>query len=860
MIFKKIDLKGYKLFNNIGIKRFTAEFIAPIVIIIGRNGCGKSSLLKAISAYSQNKADYEKDGRVSIEVEHDRETIELGVDYGEKHPYYIRKDNINLNDSGNTGTHNDIVDSVFGHTSSLEKLLRFEYRMSRMTKKERKEFLMDFNPYDLGMVLEFQKKVSSSLRSIRSNIKMLSQRKLVLEDKAIPVDELEKLKAKVAHLKKEYIDLDKDLSVLQVQLTEFYDQRKDLLNKDRSLTNLTLQKFKGRMEQLSYELRMMWKENEHLYLNQDIKHMVHGQHIPEYIQQLQESMLHLEINIKDKLDKLAQYKSYQALDLDKEVTPRKDRLKVIEDLMVGLPNHEVIPSLASIQLIELSQVILPTLIDNCALLVKCQCKFFHPTQIQKISNKYQWLQTKIKGLTLTLGNYGSSLSNSEAAVFRLKGSTYPGACILNQCILRKDVDIRIEEQEDLVRQYTDLILTMERRLTRYNKALDKFGKILQDYESYKELIGYFGEIHSPYPWLIKLLVEDNKLIPLLNNNITKFIFKVKTLKKQVEEKNTLLQLEEERRTLLYELSKLEDPNIPVKNLIDGIVKNLEKDLHDSQLEHKHLQTNITNLGSLMNADRVYNAKRDLMIKTYEKYQLWYQYEVNRHQIELYEFIRDTIKDKRASINDQLIDSESLLKGQDNIRVILDTEILPVLQDLLKKEVEYDLIEKSMSPSGLPKNYLLSYINNIIENTNRSLAQVWSYELQLVKLTQEDEIDFSFKRIVDGHIASDISMCSESQKDIIDIAWCISMIVALGYGKDCAIFLDECDKHFDEGHREKLITFLSNLIRSGNLRQIFIVNHHAALSSGLVGNQTICLSANNISVPEVYNESVTLHYK
>ena len=141
-----------------------------------------------------------------------------------------------------------------------------------------------------------------------------------------------------------------------------------------------------------------------------------------------------------------------------------------------------------------------------------------------------------------------------------------------------------------------------------------------------------------------------------------------------------------------------------------------------------------------------------------------------------------------------------------------------------------------------------------------LNQTWNYELQIVPLNKEDDIDFSFKRIVNGEEANDISLCSDSQKDIIDIAWNLSMIMTLGYGKEYPVYFAETDKHFDEGHREKLITLINSQIKNDHIRQIFLVNHHAALSSGLVNSQTICLSTSNISVPEVYNEFTTLHYK
>ncbi len=70
MFIKKVDISGYKLLESTGIKRIEMEFIAPIIIIIGTNGCGKSSLLRILSCYSHNKSLFNKSSWVNLDIEH----------------------------------------------------------------------------------------------------------------------------------------------------------------------------------------------------------------------------------------------------------------------------------------------------------------------------------------------------------------------------------------------------------------------------------------------------------------------------------------------------------------------------------------------------------------------------------------------------------------------------------------------------------------------------------------------------------------------------------------------------------------------------------------------------------------------
>lgn len=852
MLIKSLYIKGYGLFDSIGLKSLQAKLTSHITTILGDNGCGKSSLLRALTPYSQDKNHYGGKGMISLEIEHNNETYTVGVDYREKYPYFFKtEDGINLNENGGTHHQNHLVEETFGYSSDLDKLLRFEYRMARMTPASRKEFLMKFNPHELNLILDLQKKIASSLRAIKSNIKLLSQRQSVLESTALDKVTCDELRKQVDLHTKLYHQHDKDISILQVQIDEHKEKLKALTDKHPALKNTTFEQFKKSMGVIRSILLNLWREHNSLLMNTKYKTMD--------VASLDTEIREVESTIIDKMSRLKQYQTYQSLDLDKEITPRKERLKVIEGILSGMSKKKCFDNIGVDDLKKVLLVSLPSLIDANKQLTEIGSYIHHPSAMIKIQNKVYHLKAMILNFGMTLHNYQKDMTSLTSSMEIISQEKYPSDCLIVTCNLRQNIDVKMRNWKSQYDQTLVLFDKLDKKKSRYQGVLYKLETLIQELSYHQPHLDIYRDLNRDYPWLIEALLEGDKLFDLLNKNKPKLTSRINLLQEQLKNQLTIITLEEERRDILVELTKLEDPNIPVKSLIAEFILNLSTDIEVSHQKIQRLEKLMLECITHKEVSEDYQKHLDQLIATKELYMKWLEHLCYSKELDVYTFIMDFLIKSRGESQQVLISNESVLKEQDNIRMILDSEIIPVLKDLKSKEVEYTLLDAHMGPSGLPKQYLISYINNIIINANRILAQSWSYDLQLVPLTMTSEIDFQFKRIVNGIEAADISMCSDSQKDIIDIAWNIAMIISLGYGKNYPVYFDEIDKHFDEGHRERLIDLIANQVRYGNLAQVFLVNHHAALSGGLAHNQTVVLSHNNISVPEVYNVDVILQH-
>ena len=60
------SLRNFKRFSNAHIKEIEMEFQAPVQIIVGSNGCGKSSMLRELSPLPSTRTDYDQNGMIKM--------------------------------------------------------------------------------------------------------------------------------------------------------------------------------------------------------------------------------------------------------------------------------------------------------------------------------------------------------------------------------------------------------------------------------------------------------------------------------------------------------------------------------------------------------------------------------------------------------------------------------------------------------------------------------------------------------------------------------------------------------------------------------------------------------------------------
>ena len=213
---------------------------------------------------------------------------------------------------------------------------------------------------------------------------------------------------------------------------------------------------------------------------------------------------------------------------------------------------------------------------------------------------------------------------------------------------------------------------------------------------------------------------------------------------------------------------------------------------------------------------------------------------------------------RNAINTKLREIETTLNEQQNIHAIVEQEIVPTLTALEADVVKWEAVEFGVSPTkGLPYIYLVRFINRLLSHVNKYISEVWCYDMELMYLQEDDNLDFSLQVLINKNsIVKDISICSDGQKAIINLAMTLAIAKERGFGKLYPLKLDEVDAALTDELRTNLVALLSKLVDNGDISQMFLVNHFV-LHSGMSHCETVCLSTDGIVVPNVFNEHVQI---
>ena len=192
MFWKSVTLDNYIPFTHSGIKHVDIDFsrCANAVAILGGNGSGKSSLLRALTPYPSVRTDFGPGGRIVKVLSHNGKIYELTSDFSNSgSPHSFKCDDVELNLSGTTETQKDLVEEHFGITKLIDDLLIGDFSICDMSKAERRSLFSSLYPGDLSFVIDYYKKVCSSIRACGNQLKLLKSREATLRSSLIDADE-----------------------------------------------------------------------------------------------------------------------------------------------------------------------------------------------------------------------------------------------------------------------------------------------------------------------------------------------------------------------------------------------------------------------------------------------------------------------------------------------------------------------------------------------------------------------------------------------------------------------------------------------------------------------------------------------
>ena len=859
MFWKSVSIDGYIPFTHAGNTHVEIDFVKPCTAFLGTNGSGKSSLLRALDIWPATRTDYLKNGKIVKVIEHGGHIYELGSDFkNATAPHSFKKDGEELNISGTSDTQRDLIAEHIGITSVVDDIISGKVKICDLTKSERKKLFSSTYPSDLSFVLEYHKKVCSQIRTFANQIKLLQSREGSLTAALIDPAEHRRLvefregaEEIITRIDKVNLLLENEISQLRSSRAMQYPYHPGDLDGieykfnelRKNYTAQLMDHEKGR--KLGESITIEDLGIRYARLNSDLRHL-ENQH-----QSLEDTIQ----DLRDELNKFTNLKYTSEHDKKTELT---NELKVVTEEIESLKKDPfweespiyLIPKDKLFDVVE----IVPDIKGMLAELHPYQGKIKTSEEMDKLKQEVYLA----KGTASTLGSEREDLKQqlvkTHERLDKLSRNGYPMDCT-RACGLRMTVESSIKETQLRIDSINERLKGIEGYLKVALETIENNTKILNDVNPALAIIKELWRTLSDN-YLGDIALHDETLVDCLNTHCLEIgnrIQRAIEISKRTHRYTSLKDKYDQLTRTISLMTSVESTQMSAE-VIDGIIREKERKIEVNLRKLTDISYRCNLL--LSDLDRIQNTAEMLrnLDSLVEQTERCLNIKIIRNRIDFDgEMIREHTRVKN-DLNSRLRDIERTLEDQKRITDILSTEIKPTLEQLKVDKAKWEAVESGLNPSkGLPCIYLARFINRLIAQANKYIAQVWCYDMELMFLPDNEDLDFTMSVLINkSTIVKDISLCSQGQKAIIDLAMTLAICYERNLFQEYGIKLDEVDGALTDEHRTRLVGMLSNLVDDGTIQQMFIVNHFA-IQTGMSQCDTVCLSTDGIVVPGVYNE-------
>lgn len=857
MFFRSIDLVGFLPFTHVGNHHVHIDFKSPAISILGSNGCGKSSLLRIMDVASPPiRTDFLKDGSIEMVVEHNGHIFKLTSDFkNASAPHSFKKDGVELNPSGTSSVQQDLSFEHLGLTPIINDLMAGNLHICSMQKALRKQLFSVMYPSDLSFILEYHKKVSSQVRALGNQIKLLQGREGSLMSSLIEENERTRLTQWCETAQAIITRIDKINLLLENEVTQLknHEALKKPYNAEKLVTveedlNNNLQLYRRMLIDHSFGKKFgetITKESLHDKFIQAQNEVIHISDTKEMI----ESNL---VSIRDELDKFIKIKTTPTSDKKDAMTHELKLIKKELDDLKSNPRYPEYPMIHKDKMPSIKDLVVE-LEKIIAVIHPYSGKLIGQEEINKLRSENDTIRFTISQYMTEKSGLEGQLNQCRSRKDMLTQNSYPKDCD-RVCGLRatleasvRDIDLRIAELEARLTKINNDLIHQSERMEANHKVLQEISPVLPT------LKALFDKLSENY--LIDLALNGENFLDCLNEHCFEITNRI---------------------TLGYEAAQLYYRGMDLTNKINAITDTLSMmeaneaaqlsaEMIDDIIAEKQAKFEATML-DLDRIDKEYErvarsmchyAGMENILKDIERIiqnaNDGYNALLIQKRIEFDEQIISEHNNVRNVISAKLRETEHTLNDQKRILDILSTEIRPTLADLRQQKNDWELVESGLSPTkGLPCIYLIRFMNRLIARTNMLIERIWYCDMELAYIEEKDTLDFSIGVIFNKSTSiKDISLCSKGQQAVIDTTFMLALAIERGFVNWMPIKLDESDAALTPEHRAKLVQLISDLIEDGTIHQLMMVSHFAA-QTGIPNCDNVVLSSDGIVVPEEYN--------
>lgn len=807
-----------------------------IILLIGPNGSGKTSLLSLLTPFatvggldirnSSNLILEGKNGYKEIEIVNKNDIYLIKHFYTAKKPdghsvkSYIMKNGIELNPNGNVSSFKEYVKDELNVEIDYLKLIRLGSNVTSMidlSETERKTFMNKLLS-DADIFLNFFKKVNNDLKQLKEMISHAVDKQNRLG--IISIDDIENTiynyENQLVIKQSEYDNISNQISIAQhtIDLIEdSYSLKTRLSDMQKKLI-----KMRNILEKKDYE------SSDPEYYSQKLIDLDKD----NVRRQTQNDALLLMIQTYlTRLDELTESKHQLELQYEKEQDSDRELLSMESEIKKLTDDIDNIKKSLTADKPEISK---PDL-DNFIVFLK-------NTQ-QQLDRTYEFGKEPVKKVIKLLKNGKNVINyinnqllslddtgNGDLFLERLRNkftfleSDIPQDCNNVTCKARQvyiQIANLLHSQEEEKNNDYAILQSME-------LVYQNLSNIFIEFNNYSELIQKLPEYIKKYFLLDTIyqnisdcscIYDDKKL-----NSFLSIVTEYHNIQEMINKKESLeIMLSKFKKfsNLSYIKDQLTNISNDIEDYNDKILDNKKSISHNNEIidsNNKTIET-YSELKETFTEHDILEERVKILEEEWQTYVINTQQikdlniQLNRVKLEI-EFIQNKIQTSKTS----LIQYKDLQKDLSSYNKIFD---------------ELTLIKESLSSSkGIPLRYVKNYLGNTEEITNELLDIAFNGDIYIdkFKITQNE---FTIPFYNKGKILRDVKLASQGETSFISIAlaFALSSQTMSDYN---IMLLDEIDSTLDIKFKEKFLKILENQIDRIDAEQCFFITHGNMFSS------------------------------
>lgn len=828
MQIKLLRLKGYKRLMRSSIQSIEWTPTKQLMIIIGSNGAGKSSLLDEMSPLPSKHKNFIKEGEKEFHCYHNGNLYILKSVYGHGtgHHSFIRNDE-ELN-SGNTfKIQEELCYREFCLTREFHDIMTGRILFTDLSTAERRKLLTKMSVVNLDYAFDIFQKLKNESRSQKGTVDTITRR-LVNENHDIPTD----------------ADMDlmrNNNKILNERLNRLFTARQPNVKqgfRDEEEASTALAQLVERTKTVLYsypKIPQGFNSGTKERFSTE-KQIVAGQcsAIEAVIHRMAEELESLRgSNTVD-----FEVSPDQINSLETEIVELEKKIKVDE------ANFKQRNSKFPIINVDLSNNPLGRLDGMFNRWMNSINAFPDNTEGYISRHAYEGTVHNIQSNTAKRRQMDSAEQTANQRLARLKGCDLV-KCVKCDHVFKPGVD---ESEGPKLEEYISNLRDKMAEIDLVIKADEEYIELYKEYRSHVSNFSSINAEYSDYSELWDALAESQVMFRS-PRSIMKDATEWHTAMQMYIAVRQGLQRKEMLQTRLKTLKEIDSDAVAYtrKRILE-----LEHSIADKYKEQSEVQLFFR---EIERGERNIEQMNKEIENILSRFTDWRTRAINHTEWLLDKAFESEITETQLALAEGTRKLNISEQRETSIRV-LENEVNSA------REVSSDLnlLIKALSPNGgLLGKYLMGFMQGVVSYVNAFIGEVWTYPMEVLSSkVEKDELDYNFPLNVSNGavIAEDISQGSDSQLEMVNFSFCQAIRKFLKLD-DYPLFLDEFGRTFDEQHRANLIPFISRLIENGAVNQVFYISHFISTHGAFNNAEYLVLDPTNITVPVSFNKNAVI---